>query len=86
MEVIVTKALTAIKAESSRRDTELRDSIDAVFSESLRRGRLTSARRTRHRAHAGAHRASRPPHARLPTRPRRAQRLSRSFAPSAARE
>lgn len=36
MEVIVTKALTAIKAESSRRDTELRDSIDAVFSESLR--------------------------------------------------
>ena len=52
MEVIVTKALTAIKAESSRRDTELRDSIDAVFSESLRRAASAThgASRARRRA------------------------------------
>lgn len=32
MDQLVAKSLGAIRAESSRRDTELRDSIDAVLS------------------------------------------------------
>lgn len=32
MDQLVTKSLAAIRSESSRRDTELRDSIDSVMS------------------------------------------------------